>query len=162
MMDDDDNDDDDDVAISTRVSTNLVATDSENVDSAKVEGVNVRQIDDINYRDQEYRPEENVQLPGVDDLPLFASSEAKRIDSDIKQKEMDIEALSEKASDMIERLKVMKNHFKNVQQELDHTNQLNVAKVAEMKTEKHLQQLTSRAVGQHKSETKRLTLELEK
>ena len=125
------------------------------------------QID--NFRNEEneeeeekYRPEEDVQLPGVDDLPLFASAEARKIDIDIKQKEMDIEVLSEKASDMIERLKVMKSHFKNVQQELDHTNELSTAKQAEMKTEKHLQQLTSRAVGQNQAETKRLTLALEK
>jgi hypothetical protein len=112
--------------------------------------------------EEEYRPEDDVQLPGVDDLPLFASAEARKIDIDIKQKEMDIEVLSEKASDMIERLKVMKSHFKNVQQELDHTNELSTAKQAEMKTEKHLQQLTSRAVGQNQAETKRLTLALEK
>lgn len=117
---------------------------------------------DENNGDEEYRPEEDVQLPGVDDLPLFASAEARKIDIDIKQKEMDIEVLSEKASDMVERLKVMKSHFKNVQQELDHTNELSTAKQAEMKTEKHLQQLTSRAVGQNQAETKRLTLALEK
>ena len=112
--------------------------------------------------DDDYRPEEDVQLPGVDDLPLFASSEARKIDADIKQKELLIEDLSEKSSDMAQRLKVMKNHFKNVQQELDHTNELSTAKVAEMQTEKHLQQLTSRAVGQNQAETKRLTLALEK
>ena len=112
--------------------------------------------------DDDYRPEEDVQLPGVDDLPLFASSEARKIDADIKQKELLIEDLSEKSADMAQRLKVMKNHFKNVQQELDHTNELSTAKVAEMQTEKHLQQLTSRAVGQNQAETKRLTLALEK
>ena len=112
--------------------------------------------------EDEYRPEEVVQLPGVDDLPLFASAEARKIDLDIKQKEMDIEVLSEKAADMVERLKVMKSHFKNVQQELDHTNDLSTAKKAEMQTEKHLQQLTSRAVGQNQVETKKLTLALEK
>lgn len=160
MMDDDD--DDDDIAISPSLNTDLVAYDSENMDYEKLESESVGDLGGLGRRDEEYKIEENVQLPGVDDLPLFASAEARKIDSDIKQKETDIEALSEKASDMVERLKVMKNHFKNVQQELDHTNQLSIAKVAEMKTEKHLQQLTSRAVGQNKSETKRLTMELEK
>ena len=106
--------------------------------------------------DDEYRADENVQLPGVDDLPLFASLEARKIDADIKQKETDIETLSDKVADMEQRLKVMKSHFKNVQQELDHTNELSTAKTAEMKTEKHLQQLTSRAVGQSQAETKKL------
>ena len=161
-MDDDDDDDDDNVAISPQLNTDLAAYDSENMDSAKVESEAGDNLDGLDRRNEEYLSDENVQQPGVDDLPLFASSEARKIDSDIKQKETEIEALSEKASDMVERLKVMKNHFKNVQQELDHTNQLSVAKVAEIKTEKHLQQLTSRAVGQNKSETKRLTLELEK
>jgi chromosome segregation ATPase len=62
---------------------------------------------------------------------------------------------------MSQRLKIMKGHFKNVQQELDHTNELNVSKTAEMKTEKHLRQLTSRAVGQNQAETKKLQLDLE-
>ena len=113
-------------------------------------------------QDDEYRADENVQLPGVDDLPLFASLEARKVDADIKQKETDIETLSDKVADMEQRLKVMKSHFKNVQQELDHTNELSTAKTAEMKTEKHLQQLTSRAVGQSQAETKKLRLQLEK
>ena len=158
-----DDDVDDDVAISPQLYADLVAyNSSEIMDSKRIQGESVGASDELENRNKEYRVEENVQLPGVDDLPLFASAEARKIDNDIKQKEMDIEALSEKAADMVERLKVMKNHFKNVQQELDHTNQLSVTKIAEMKTEKHLQQLTSRAVGQNKLETKRLTLELEK
>lgn len=155
-------DDDDDIAISSSLNTDLVGYDSENMDYEKLERDTVGDLGGLGRHNEEYKTEENAQLPGVDDLPLFASAEARKIDSDIKQKEMDIEALSEKASDMVERLKVMKNHFKNVQQELDNTNQLSIAKVAEMKTEKHLQQLTSRAVGQNKLETKRLTMELEK
>ena len=113
-------------------------------------------------QDDEYHADENVQLPGVDDLPLFASLEARKVDADIKQKETDIEILSDKVADMEQRLKVMKSHFKNVQQELDHTNELSTAKNAEMQTEKHLQQLTSRAVGQSQAETKKLQLQLEK
>lgn len=115
----------------------------------------------VNSNPQPYE-DEDMQLPGVDDLPLFASLEARKVDQDIKEKENKIEMLSDKVADMSQRLKIMKGHFKNVQQELDHTNELNVSKTAEMKTEKHLRQLTSRAVGQNRAETKKLQLDLEK
>lgn len=91
--------------------------------------------------------EEDVKLPGVDDLPLFANPEARKIDLDIKKKEGEIEEVIEKIADMKDRVKVMKEHFKNVQQELEHTNALFNAKKAEIQTEKHLKQLTSRALG---------------
>lgn len=117
---------------------------------------------DNEREDDEYRADEDVQLPGVDDLPLFANLEARKVDADIKLKEAEIETLSDKVADMNQRLKVMKSHFKNVQQELDHTNELSVAKTAEMQTEKHLRQLTSRAVGRSQADTKKLQLDLEK
>lgn len=135
-------------------------------DSDRNERINNQYIqNDDEYTDRvenDYNIDENVQLPGVDDLPLFASLEARKVDADIKEKETEIEIISDKVSDMLERLKIMKGHFKNVQQELDHTNELNVSKTAEMKTEKHLKQLTSRAIGQNQSETKKLQLDLER
>jgi len=101
-------------------------------------------------------------IPGVEDLPLFASLEARKTDADIKRKEEEIEKLEEKVIDMAQRLKVMKEHFKNVQQELDHTNVLFNSKNAEIQTEKHLRQLTSRALGRSQGEKKALVLDIEK
>ena len=108
------------------------------------------------------RADEDVLLPGVDDLPLFASLEARKVDADVKHKEEDVAKLTEQVADMAQRLTVMKEHFKNVQQELDHTNVLFNAKSAEIQTEKHLRQLTSRALGRSQSEKKTLVLDLER
>ena len=139
----------------------LVANDDENMRNYDQDD-DLEMYNNAERLDDDYHADEDVQLPGVDDLPLFASLEARKVDADIKQKETEIEVLSDKVADMNQRLKVMKSHFKNVQQELDHTNELSVAKTAEMQTEKHLRQLTSRAVGQNQAETKKLQLELEK
>ena len=83
----------------------------------------------------------------MDDLPLFANPEARKVDLDIKEKEAEIEKLVDEIADMKDRDKVMREHFKNVQQELEHTNNLFNAKKAEIQTEEHLKQLTSRALG---------------
>ena len=62
---------------------------------------------------------------------------------------------------MKERVKVMKEHFRNVEQELEHTNALNSAKSAEIKTEGHMRQLASRALGKSKHDSERLQTEVE-
>ena len=105
--------------------------------------------------------EEEVKLPGVDDLPLFANPDARKIDLDIKAKEEDIELKVDEIEDMKERVKVMKEHFKNVQQELEHTNSLFNAKQAEIHTEEHLKQLTSRALGRSQLDSKKAQMSLE-
>lgn len=105
--------------------------------------------------------EEDVLLPGVDDLPLFANPEARKIDLDIKDKEESIEKAALSIADMSERVKIMREHFKNVQQELEHTNALYNAKFAEIQSEKHLHQLTNRALGRSQLEARKLTLGIE-
>ena len=105
--------------------------------------------------------EEDVKLPGVDDLPLFANPEARKIDLDIKDKEEGIEKLVDEIEDMKERVKVMREHFKNVQQELEHTNALYNAKTAEIKTEEHLKQLTSRSLGRSQLDSRKFQLSIE-
>ena len=102
------------------------------------------------------KEEEDVVIPGVDDLPLFANPEARRIDVDIKEKEKKIEKTVDEISDMKERIKVMKEHFRNVEQEVEHTNGLHNAKNAEIQTESHLRQLASRALGRNQLDSKQL------
>ena len=109
----------------------------------------------------EFGDEEDVKLPGVDDLPLFANPDARKIDLDIKAKEENIEVVVDQIEDMKDRVKVMKEHFKNVQQELEHTNALFTAKTAETHTEEHLKQLTSRSLGRSQLDSKKLQLSLE-
>jgi len=109
----------------------------------------------------DFGDEEDVKLPGVDDLPLFANPDARKIDLDIKAKEEQVELLVDEIEDMKDRVKVMKEHFKNVQQELEHTNALYNAKSAETHTEEHLKQLTSRSLGRSQLDAKKLQLNLE-
>lgn len=112
--------------------------------------------------DEEYNPDaENVVLPGVNDLPAFASLEARKIDKDNKVKEIDIDKIATQIDDMTERVKVMKEHFKNVQQEVDHTNQLQGAKQAEIDAENHLYQLTSRTLGRGQTDAKKVQSEID-
>lgn len=118
------------------------------------------QLDDQNGPETNH-PEEEVLLPGVDDLPLFANPEARKIDLDIKDKEENIEKLVVSIGDMFERVKVMKEHLKNVQQEVEHTNALYNAKSAEISTEKHISQLTNRALGRSQLETRTMQQNLE-
>mmetsp|Transcript_20949 Transcript_20949/g.30202 ORF Transcript_20949/g.30202 Transcript_20949/m.30202 type:complete len:930 (+) Transcript_20949:83-2872(+) len=105
---------------------------------------------------------EDDVIPGVDDLPLFANAEARKIDLDVKEKEHTVEVITEKIIDMKERIKVMSEHFKNVQQEVEHTNSLVNSKKAEVQTESHLRQLTSRQLGRSKMESKKLADEIAK
>jgi chromosome segregation ATPase len=100
-------------------------------------------------------------LPGVDDLPLFANAEARKTDLQIKQKEKKLESLHASIFDMRERVKIMTEHFQNVQQEVDHTNSLVSSKRSETQTEAHLQQLTSRLLGRCKAESNALISQTE-
>lgn len=95
-----------------------------------------------------------VVIPGVNDLPIFASLEAKKVHKETLEKGQEIEKIVNEIADMAERVKVMKEHFKNVQSEVEHTNALQGAKKAEIDTERHMRQLTSRALGRGQNESK--------
>lgn len=111
---------------------------------------------------EELGPDGHVIIPGVNDLPLFASAEAKKIDLDIKSKEEAVEQKILLIADYAERFKVMEEHFKNVQLEVAHTNQLVNAKRAEIATEKHLKQLASRGLGRSQIDSKAIQDDIEK
>lgn len=121
---------------------------------------------DGNFKDGEEDNEEDLNmdsvLPGVDDLPLFANAEARKIHLDNKEKADKLENVQVSINDMRERVKVMQEHFKNVQQEVEHTNALAESKRAETKTEQHLKQLMSRQLGRCKSDSRSLSENIEK
>jgi len=102
-----------------------------------------------------------VVIPGVNDLPEFANLEAKKIHNDSLLKQKEIEEIAEKIAEMKERVRVMQDHYKSVQQEVDHTNSLNGAKSAEIKAEGHLKQLSSRALGRAQVESKKIQNEID-
>jgi chromosome segregation ATPase len=105
--------------------------------------------------------EDDDLIPGVNDLPEFANADAHKMQSENIEKAQNIEKISDEVANLKERLKVMKDHFKNVQQELEHTNSLNNAKDAEIKTEQHLRQLTSRSLGKGQAESRKIQSEIE-
>lgn len=114
-------------------------------------GATVEQRDEYVEED-----EENMVIPGVNDLPLFATAEARKIDLDNKAKEAEIEKVISSIQDLEDRVKIMKDHFRNVQQEVEHTNALLGAKKSEMHTEEHLTQLTSRTLGRAQHESRKI------
>lgn len=98
---------------------------------------------------------------GINDLPEFASLESKALHKENLENEKKLEKLSDEIDDMTNRVKVMRDHLKNVQQEVEHTNALNGAKQAEINTEKHLQQLTSRALGRSRLDSTKIQQSIE-
>lgn len=82
---------------------------------------------------------------------MFACSNAFRsireLDSDIRFKNTRIETVEEEVKDTKDRMAVMVEHLKNVQQELSNTQQLIDAKSKEVETEDHLKQLGDREKG---------------
>lgn len=102
-----------------------------------------------------------VILPGINDLPEFANADAKKLHRENLENEKQIEIITDQVYDMKDRIKIMKEHFKNVQQEVDHTNSLQSAKQSEVQTELHLRQLTSRTLGRSQLESKNINNEIE-
>jgi hypothetical protein len=116
------------------------------------------EIDDLNYeREGPEEDDDELNIPGVDDLPLFSNQVAKKLNNDIREKEIHIVEYESKIADMRERVKVIKEHFKNVQTELTLTNNLHSSKRLEIQTENHLRMLTERALEREKSNAKKLT-----
>lgn len=63
-------------------------------------------------RSNPYDDEEDVVIPGVNDLPLFANPETRKLDLKIKKKQVEYDKLLEDINDLKERMRVMKDHFK--------------------------------------------------
>lgn len=63
-------------------------------------------------RSNPYDDEEDVVIPGVNDLPLFANPETRKLDLKIKKKQVEYDKLVEDINDLKERMRVMKDHFK--------------------------------------------------
>ena len=116
----------------------------------------------VDPADDETDDGDDVIIPGVDDLPLFADAEVRKVDLDVKDKEKTLDKKLAEIADMKERLRVMKEHYKNVQQEVEHTNGLANAKRAEIQSEKHLSQMSSRALARSRAESKATQEQLER
>ena len=129
----------------------------------RVGGEDDQQLIDPGTQGMDVEAEEDgiTIFEGINDLPEFASLESKALHRENLENEKNMEKLADEIDDMVNRVKVMKEHLKNVQQEVEHTNGLNGAKAAEISTEKHMQQLTSRALGRAQNESKEIQTKIE-
>jgi chromosome segregation ATPase len=111
-------------------------------------------LNDMSLSDEEdiTDGEEDMDIPGVDDLPLFASDRAKEWHQLINDFEAKLEQIEDKEQDEEDRYKVMKDHLKNISQEVEYTNALIEAKKKEIETESHMKQLCSRELGRFQAE----------
>lgn len=100
-------------------------------------------------------------ITGVNDLPAFATNEAKAMNIENLLKMKEAEKADEDINNMQDRVRVMREHHRNVQQEVEHTNALHGAKQSEIKTELHLRQITSRALGKGQLDSKQLQSNIE-
>merc|ERR1719238_667434 len=94
----------------------------------------------------------DVELPGVDDLPLFANEEAVVLHAEIKKQKAALEKAEKLEAEHAERLQIMDEHLKNVRQEVQHTTSLVASKKKELEAETHLKQLAVREGGRYKQE----------
>jgi len=98
--------------------------------------------------------DEDEEIPFVDDLPIFADASSKALHAETKQLEARRDLAEKEAAANKERVAIMNEHLKNVNQEVDHTNNLVAAKNKEIQSEEHLQALAAREQGRYQTEIK--------
>lgn len=119
--------------------------------------------DGVSLQSERRRPVDNVGEDHDDSdaqpweqLPEELLNKENRIlTKQIKEQEIKMRDLDKKIEDGKERVKVLEDHFKNVQSELIHTQRLRDAKEKEIEGENHYIQLAEREIGRVKDETKR-------
>lgn len=90
------------------------------------------------------------------DFPSYANEDNKKVNNEIKEKKDFIYRFTEEIEEVEERVKILKEHFKNVQEELVHTQTLVDTEVKEIESEDHLKQLAERQIGRLYSELQKL------
>lgn len=102
----------------------------------------------LNY--EVYDPDED------DDFPEYGNEQNKKLNEQIKEERKRNKEIASKCEDINERQGIMKEHHKNINQELKNTKALIDAKNTETDTEKHLSQVAERQVGRITRELKKL------
>ncbi|CAD8185682.1 unnamed protein product [Paramecium octaurelia] len=87
-----------------------------------------------------------------DDFPEYANEANKELNEKIKLKRRIIRDINSKIEEKSDKLKVLSEHLKNIQQELLHTQALIDTKNKEIETEDHLKQITERQIGRLQNE----------
>jgi len=91
-----------------------------------------------------------------DVLPPFANHRNKVLDQQVKSKEKKVQLLGDELEENTERVGIMADHLKNVEQEHLHTQALLDAKTREIETEDHLKQLAERERGRIRTDDEKL------
>lgn len=133
-----DNEDDD--AEHYRVRDEFDEEEEEDMYQEEAEGDNFP--DDIQNVDYEvYDPDQD------DDFPEYVNEANKKLNENIKVERRAIREIDIKIEDLSERLKIMREHYKNINQELKNTQTLIDAKGKETETERHLSMVAERQIG---------------
>lgn len=91
-----------------------------------------------------------------DNFPEYANEQNKELNLIVREKIQLIQHLSIEIEEHNERLKVLQDHLKSVQQELIHTQKLVDVKNQEIETEEHMKQVAERQAGRLKNELDKL------
>ena len=91
-----------------------------------------------------YEFDENADDHDFDNLPLFANEENKRLHNELKKKEKYLLKIIQNVDENKNRISIMNEHMKNVENELSHCRQILLLKQNEIKTEKHLGLIASK------------------
>jgi len=94
----------------------------------------------------------DINVDDVSELPHFADDFSKNLHEKTKKLEEKLDNIEKGTTDHKERTYIMKDHLKNVRQEIDYTNNLIAAKKKEMSTERHIVALTARQVGRYEQD----------
>ncbi|CAM9198500.1 unnamed protein product [Chrysoparadoxa australica] len=105
--------------------------------------------------------EEEEGFGDGDDLPIFANAQSRELQAETKKSEARLEEVELELAENTERLKIMEEHLKNVQLEVQHSDALMDAKRKETATEVHMTALAEREAGRYHQETLRFVKEEE-
>jgi len=104
-------------------------------------------------------PDDSADINNYDldeDFPDYANDQNKELNLIVREKIQLIHHLNIEIEEHNERLKILQEHLKSVQQELIHTQALVDGKNAEIETEEHMKQISERQAGRLKNELTKL------
>lgn len=89
-----------------------------------------------------------------------ANLENKQLEHEVSSAQKSIVAHKEQLDEHSDRIYAMSEHLRNVQQELQHTQELLNARKREIDTENHMKQIAEREEGRLNNEIKKINIEI--
>eukprot|EP01084_Bolivina_argentea_P249562 417829_1 len=120
-------------------------SDIDNNDNNNNNDANESEDESINIDSDEFDESEfDEEDVDFDKLPPFANEENERLHQLIKEKEEYLLKLTENVNETKNRISIMSEHMKNVENELSHSRQILLAKNKKTKTEEHMSLLAEK------------------